>query len=112
MPTFDLSVTPLRDFNAALHAVAPGDNDIAFEVINPRGAHALAVGIDKPVTVTVPTGVAVFPKEIVTPVRKWMESGFPNITHWSEMAKGGHFAAFEQPAAFVADVRKFFAMLR
>ena len=69
-------------------------------------------GSRKPVTVTVPTGVAVFPKEIVTPVRKWMESGFPNITHWSEMQKGGHFAAFEQPAAFVADVRKFFATLR
>lgn len=53
MPTFDLSVTSLRDFNSALHAVDPGDNDIAFEVIQPRGAHALAVGIDKPVTVTV-----------------------------------------------------------
>ena len=53
MPTFDLSVTSLRDFNAALHAVAPGDNDIAFEVVNPRGAHALAVGIDQPVTVAV-----------------------------------------------------------
>jgi glutamate synthase domain-containing protein 3 len=53
MPTFDLSVTSLRDFNAALHAVAPGDNDIAFEAVNPRGAHALAVGIDKPVTVAV-----------------------------------------------------------
>jgi len=69
-------------------------------------------GSRKPVTVTVPTGVAVFPKEIVTPVRKWMESGFPNITHWSEMTKGGHFAAFEQPEAFVADVRKFFATVR
>ena len=53
MPTFDLSVTSLRDFNSALHTVAPGDNDITFEVIHPRGAHALAVGIDKPVSVTV-----------------------------------------------------------
>ena len=53
MPTFDLSVTPLREFNAALHAVANGDNDTAFEVVNPRGAHALAVGIDKPLSVDV-----------------------------------------------------------
>ena len=53
MPTFDLSSTPLREFNAALHAVADGDNDTAFEVINPRGAHALAVGIDKPLSVDV-----------------------------------------------------------
>ncbi len=53
MPTFDLSLLPLRDFNSALQGVAPGDNDTAFEVVNPRGSHALAVGIDKPVTVDV-----------------------------------------------------------
>ncbi|MBR0869506.1 epoxide hydrolase [Bradyrhizobium tropiciagri] len=62
--------------------------------------------------VTVPTGVAVFPKEIVTPVRKWMEASFTNIRHWSEMQKGGHFSAFEQPELFVADLRKFFGTLR
>ena len=53
MPTFDLSTTPLREFNSALHGLAAGDNDTAFEVVNPRGSHALAVGIDKPVTVDV-----------------------------------------------------------
>ena len=59
-----------------------------------------------------PIGVAVFPKEIVTPVQRWMETNFCNIRHWSEMPKGGHFAAFEQPALFVDDVRKFFRTLR
>lgn len=63
-------------------------------------------------TVQIPTGVAVFPKEIVTPVRKWMEAGYPNITHWNEMPKGGHFAAFEQPDRFVQEVRDFFRKLR
>ncbi|MBI5262680.1 MAG: epoxide hydrolase [Bradyrhizobium sp.] len=63
-------------------------------------------------TVKVPTGIAVFPKEIVTPVRRWMEPNFVNITHWSEMPKGGHFAAFEQPELFVHDVRAFFRTLR
>lgn len=62
--------------------------------------------------VKVPTGVAVFPKEIITPVRRWMEPNFLDITHWSEMEKGGHFAAFEQPDLFVRDVRKFFATVR
>ncbi|QPF83102.1 epoxide hydrolase [Bradyrhizobium genosp. L] len=62
--------------------------------------------------VCVPTGVAVFPKEIVTPVRKWMEASFGNIQHWSEMPKGGHFGAFEQPELFVGEVRKFFGTLR
>jgi pimeloyl-ACP methyl ester carboxylesterase len=63
-------------------------------------------------TVKVPTGVAVFPKEIVTPVRKWMEASYVNITHWSEMPKGGHFAAFEQPDLFIKEVRDFFRKIR
>ncbi len=62
--------------------------------------------------VEVPTGVAAFPKEIVPPVRHWMAPRFRNITHWSEMPRGGHFAAFEQPALFVDEVRSFFRTLR
>ena len=62
--------------------------------------------------VKVPTGVAVFPREIITPVRRWMEPNFHNITHWSEMEKGGHFAAFEQPELYVGEVRKFFRTVR
>ena len=63
-------------------------------------------------TVAIPTGVAVFPKEIVAPVRRWMEGSYTDIRHWSEMAKGGHFAAFEQPELFIGDVRAFFRSLR
>jgi pimeloyl-ACP methyl ester carboxylesterase len=62
--------------------------------------------------VHIPTGVAVFPKEIVPPVRRWMEARYTNIRHWSEMPKGGHFAAFEQPELFVRDVRAYFGTLR
>jgi pimeloyl-ACP methyl ester carboxylesterase len=69
-------------------------------------------GKPRPYKVTVPTGVAVFPKEIVPPVRRWMDDAFPNIRHWSEMPKGGHFAAFEQPELFVPEVRSFFRTLR
>ena len=69
-------------------------------------------GKPRPYKVTVPTGVAVFPKEIVPPVRRWMGDAYPNIQHWSEMSKGGHFAAFEQPELFVPEVRSFFRTLR
>ena len=56
--------------------------------------------------VSIPVGVAVYPKEIVPPVRKWMEAkDFSNIQHFAEMPKGGHFAAFEQPTLYVEDVR-------
>jgi pimeloyl-ACP methyl ester carboxylesterase len=57
--------------------------------------------------VAVPTGVARFPKEIIKPPRSWCEAAY-TITHWTDMPHGGHFAAFEQPDLFIADVRKFF----
>jgi pimeloyl-ACP methyl ester carboxylesterase len=62
--------------------------------------------------VTVPVGVTCYPKEIVTPVRHWMEADYPNIVHWANQPKGGHFAAFEQPELFVADVRACFRAVR
>lgn len=53
MRTFDLSAQPLRELNQALHAIDDGSNETAFEVLNPRGSHAVAVGIDAPVNVDV-----------------------------------------------------------
>jgi pimeloyl-ACP methyl ester carboxylesterase len=61
--------------------------------------------------VELPTGVASFPKEISRPPRAWCEPHY-NITHWTTMPRGGHFAAFEQPELYVDDVRKFFATVR
>lgn len=60
MPVFDLSQTPLRELNSALHAVTSGANDTNFEIINPRGHHAVAVGIDSPVTVEVKGSVGYY----------------------------------------------------
>jgi methylamine---glutamate N-methyltransferase subunit B len=60
MPIFDLSQTPLRELNSALHAVTSGANDTTFEIINPRGHHAVAVGIDSPVTVEVKGSVGYY----------------------------------------------------
>jgi pimeloyl-ACP methyl ester carboxylesterase len=62
--------------------------------------------------VTVPTGCSVFPKELQRPSRRWAERRFPNIRYWNEPAKGGHFAAFEQPELFVEEVRSFFRLVR
>jgi pimeloyl-ACP methyl ester carboxylesterase len=59
----------------------------------------------------VPVGVALFPKEINVPPRKWVEAQY-NVTHWTEMPRGGHFAALEEPQLLVEDVRKFFRGLR
>ena len=61
--------------------------------------------------VQVPVGAAIYPREIIRPPRRWAEANY-NITHWAEQPRGGHFAAMEQPALFVDDVRTFFRALR
>jgi pimeloyl-ACP methyl ester carboxylesterase len=61
--------------------------------------------------VEVPTGAAIYPREIIRPPRRWAEAAF-NITHWREQPRGGHFAAMEQPELFVEDVRDFFRTVR
>jgi epoxide hydrolase len=55
----------------------------------------------------VPLGVAVFPRDIILPIRRLAERSFPNIVHWSEFDRGGHFAAMEEPDLFADDLRAF-----
>jgi epoxide hydrolase len=62
--------------------------------------------------VNVPTGCSIFPKEIFRPSRRWAEKQYTRIHYWNELDKGGHFAAFEQPATFVNEVRAAFRPLR
>lgn len=62
--------------------------------------------------VDVPTGVAIFPRELIRPSRRWAERRFSDIRQWNELGEGGHFAAFEQPAVFIDEVRAFFRGLR
>jgi glutamate synthase domain-containing protein 3 len=53
MPTVDLGTTPLRELNAALHRLGPDTNETHWRVLNPAGRHAVAVGLDAPVTVEI-----------------------------------------------------------
>lgn len=58
-------------------------------------------------------GFALFPKEINVPPRAWVERSLGDrVIHWTEMARGGHFAAMEEPKRLVDDVRAFFAAVR
>lgn len=56
--------------------------------------------------VNVPTGIAFFPKEDPFPPRRWIERGY-NIQHWTNMPRGGHFAAMEEPELLAEDIRVF-----
>ncbi len=62
--------------------------------------------------IAMPVAVSAFPKEVLPTPRKWMERHCARIVHWGEMEKGGHFAAWEQPAAFVGELRTAFAHMR
>ncbi len=53
MPEFDLATQPLRDLNAALHAPGSSDAATTWRVLNPHGMHAVAVGIDAPLQVSI-----------------------------------------------------------
>ena len=74
-----------------------------------RAGNGAAQGWDG--RVEVPTGHAVYPCELLQTPRAWGEKRY-NIVHWTEQERGGHFAAFERPEAFVADVRAFGRVVR
>jgi pimeloyl-ACP methyl ester carboxylesterase len=69
-----------------------------------------AHGGDRATYVSVPTGVARYPKEILRYPRSWVERQY-HVTYWNDLPRGGHFAAMEQPALFVADLQTFAATL-
>ena len=59
-------------------------------------------------SVDAPMGYCEFPREILRPPRSLAARTFSDIRRWSVMAKGGHFAAMEQPEALAAEIRAFF----
>ena len=59
-----------------------------------------------------PAGISMFPGEQVRLSRRWAERRFARLVHFNELARGGHFAAMEQPGVFVDEVRNTFRSLR
>jgi pimeloyl-ACP methyl ester carboxylesterase len=62
--------------------------------------------------VNIPVAVTVFPDELYPAPRSWTERAFPKLIHYNRVDKGGHFAAWEQPAIFTAELRAGFKSLR
>ena len=59
------------------------------------------------IVLQVPTGAAIFPKDIWKPPRSWVKALY-NVQQWSTFAQGGHFAAKEEPSILARDVQRFF----
>jgi pimeloyl-ACP methyl ester carboxylesterase len=62
--------------------------------------------------VAIPVAVSAFPDEIYQAPRSWAERAFPKLIHYNRPARGGHFAAWEQPRLFAEELRAAFRSLR
>jgi microsomal epoxide hydrolase len=76
-----------------------------------EGYRALHTGAMRNSFVTVPVGVAMFPRDMIRATRLEADVQL-NVTRWTEMPRGGHFAAMEEPELLAEDVRAFFRTLR
>jgi pimeloyl-ACP methyl ester carboxylesterase len=74
-------------------------------------AQALAAG-QPPPPVKLPVGFTTFPGEIFRAPRSWVEASYPTLTYFNQAARGGHFAAWEEPDVFTTEVRAAFKPLR
>lgn len=67
--------------------------------------------LDQP-AVELPVGTSIFPKEIFKTSERWAKKRFKQLVYFNVLSEGGHFAAFEQPATFVTELRNCFAQMR
>ena len=62
--------------------------------------------------IQLPVAVSAFPDEIFQLPKSWGERAYPNLAHFNKVARGGHFAAWEQPQLFAEELRTGFKSLR
>jgi pimeloyl-ACP methyl ester carboxylesterase len=75
-------------------------------------AHFPSGGFFDPRGIKIPVAVSAFPDEIYQAPRSWAEQAYPKLIHYNRLPKGGHFAAWEQPDLFTAELRTAFKPLR
>jgi pimeloyl-ACP methyl ester carboxylesterase len=77
-----------------------------------RAQAAAGAAGQAPPPVSVPVAFTTFPGEVFPSPRSWVEQVYPNPTYFNEVDRGGHFAAWEEPELFSAEVRAAFSSLR
>src|SRR5690242_9801156 len=78
-----------------------------------EGGRATARAAGKtPTRVTIPVGFTTFPGEIFRAPQSWAEAVYPTLSYFNEAERGGHFAAWEEPEIFAAEMRAAFGGLR
>jgi pimeloyl-ACP methyl ester carboxylesterase len=79
-----------------------------------NGAKGSVIAADPQKTseISLPVAITVFPEDVYRAPETWARRAYPNLTYFHEVDKGGHFAAWEQPELFAAELRAAFASLR
>jgi pimeloyl-ACP methyl ester carboxylesterase len=77
-----------------------------------RGRDLISAGAQKTDEISVPVAITVFPDEVYRPPKTWAQRAFRNLIYFNEAERGGHFAAWEQPQLFAAELRAAFKSLR
>jgi pimeloyl-ACP methyl ester carboxylesterase len=109
-----------RSFDGVTEGLTPDDvldNVTLFWLTNTAVSSARLYWENKlpfftPKGVKVPVAVSVFPDELYHTPRSWAERAYPGLIHYNQVAKGGHFAAWEQPALLTQELRTGFRSLR
>ena len=76
------------------------------------GVERNTVRFFEPIGVSIPVAVSAFPDELNQAPRSWAERAYPKLIHYNRLPKGGHFAAFEQPAHLAEEMRTGFRSVR
>lgn len=77
-----------------------------------KGTSAISAAAQKTTDISVPVAVTVFPDDIYRAPKSWVQRAFRDLIYFNEVDKGGHFAAWEQPELFSAELRAAFRPLR
>jgi pimeloyl-ACP methyl ester carboxylesterase len=76
------------------------------------GQSVVLAAVQKTAEISLPVAITVFPEEVYRPPETWARSAYRNLIYFHEVDKGGHFAAWEQPELFSAELRAAFRSLR
>jgi pimeloyl-ACP methyl ester carboxylesterase len=77
-----------------------------------RGGNLVSAGDQKSAEIKVPVAITVFPDEVLRAQEAWARRAFPKLTYFNEVDRGGHFAMWEYPELFTAELRDAFRSLR
>jgi pimeloyl-ACP methyl ester carboxylesterase len=77
-----------------------------------RGGNLVSAGDQKSAEIKVPVAITVFPDEVLRAQEAWARRAFPKLTYFHEVDQGGHFAMWEYPDLFAAELRAAFRSSR